>query len=424
VRHSTLIVVGVIALIACARPSSAACPVGVTPVTVTFLNGMFVLNEGKAKKAAEKLTDAIAGDPRWALVEQECVEFKYAYNHADFVGFGDIGDVIIQFYTSTLSSALSWLAELEPPDSGFSNALIEIADLVDVSGCVVTGFDCFRIANAFRANAKQGKMSLVVAHSQGNYFGTTIHSDVVESGEIDSALFQLVGVGTPDPDSDDVGPYVNLAFDPITAFSGLPPTANNQDGCLLLWCHWFVGSYLEGKLSRIQLLDYIFSYLPKRDTIEWLDFLEGSPNRPGDGKTIASIGGRFKLAEPVSLASAFIGFHARVFFTPPVDVASNIAPFLLGIANATSLPQCELTVFSAGSIKATDIINGAEGAVVDYPPNLVQGIVDFFNYLKESSCPVVSLEDLRIVTIDQNDGVDRLLDAASIGLGPSVPPPQ
>ena len=242
--------------------SAFACPADVSPVQVTFVNGIWTWNAAAADASRKKLEDAVKADPRWVTIEDDCVAFAYSYNRLNFYA-GDLYQVIIQYFGTNVAAGLRTLAGVLPPSSQFSAAMVDLATEVDISACFASGKDCDRLLSDVKDTAEGGTITLAVAHSQGNLYSNEIF-DLLRNQGISGPLFSIVGVGTPDPQTLLTAPYVNLRADPVASLSGLPWTADNDDGCVLFGCHHFDTSYMEGVDSRQQILDRIYAVLPKK----------------------------------------------------------------------------------------------------------------------------------------------------------------
>jgi hypothetical protein len=224
---------------------------------------MWTPTESAAADSAVALQEAIQGDARWAAVRPDCVEFAYSYNRLNFFGLGDIGAVILQYFATNVSAGFRVLAGLADPSPEFSDAMVATAADVDVLGCLATGHDCAKFAAEIDSTIRAGKKTLVVAHSQGNFYTNAIYEGL-SSSALDQSLMRIVGVGTPDHNSGVLAQYTNLALDPVAWLSGLQPTSHNGF-CFSLGCHFFDSSYLSGDSSRARILNEVFAELPRID---------------------------------------------------------------------------------------------------------------------------------------------------------------
>jgi hypothetical protein len=258
-----------IALSVTGRPAFAQCPPSVVPVRIVFVNGIWTWPKSQAEKSSEKLAEAITADPRWLDVIADCVEFTYSYNRLNFLGIGDLYQVLVQYFGANPSEGLRVLAGRSSPSKLFSDAMVALAESIDVAACFATGHDCAMFRDAIEsAVLDDGTRTIALAHSQGNFYANQIYQLLVGGKRIPADFFSIVAVATPDPNSP-IGSYVNLIDDPVANLSRLPWNANNNSGCFLFGCHLFRSSYIAGSDSRGKILDHIFDHLagvPRDDT--------------------------------------------------------------------------------------------------------------------------------------------------------------
>jgi hypothetical protein len=160
---------------------------------------------------------------------------------------------------------------------------------------------------------------------------------------------------------------------------------------------------------------------------EWLTFLEGNPEVPGDGILIdstAGIGGPvFELAVPVRLSSLEGGFTFSAFpqkETPPLRLVQ------LGVTNYVYNSPCSIWFSaqhsSAGQIPVTSIVlNAVPGFSTSVSSAFLQSMLQWINEEPyRIGCPKVTLEDLYLDHILLETifaDFTTVLDAAAIGLG-------
>lgn len=242
------------------------CPAGVTPVRITFLNGIFTTEDG-AVRAAVDLQDAVTADSRWADIQQECVEFAYDYNKLRFVKLQkvlDLYQVLTQYSAASTSEALDMLAGAIPTSSSFSQFLLSwAADGVDRTGCFIASpLECEKWEASVVNVISSGKKLVAVAHSQGNLYANATLGHLFSGQVANRDMYSLIAVGTPDPLSGELASYTNLRLDPVAALSGLLNNATNPT-CSFIDCHYFSTSYLVASESKRRILNDIYAHLPR-----------------------------------------------------------------------------------------------------------------------------------------------------------------
>lgn len=282
--------------------------------------------------------------------------------------------------------------------------------------------------------SEEGKKVLLVAHSQGNFFGNLAYGFLDQEQR---KSFGIVGVATPDDFVADDGPYVTSFHDRVinglrlnvgdlAEITPLPANTNPEINDDDITRHGFVGSYMWAQETRQLIVDHIVSVnsgllqpdvdIPPPSPAEYLLFQEGNPATPGDGVTISSGGGvaDFMFTTPIRFGeSSGIGSTSTFFFQPPdgtgwkvegVFVANNSC--FENTSNSPIVPDYSL-------VEA----NGVTGFAINSTADVLDA---FLGQIRATCGAATSPEDVEFVGINVKtfDGSATIpLDAFAFGLG-------
>lgn len=229
-------------------------------VVVVFGNGVFN-TETDAQWSLLSLGSRLGnylGLPFRDLVEQ--YDFALAYNQTrcDAPGFESCLNDVLESYSQwkldlpsdleSISEGSFWryLTEADGTDTFSQNALsILESALVDLDISPVTSEDLTAHLGFYASRIGEGKVVILVGHSQGNFFGNLAY-DIMPNQTKQG--FRMVSVATPDGrvlNSDE--PRVTLYQDFIWGLLGaLGPTISDPSCGLPLTCHQFHRHYLDG----------------------------------------------------------------------------------------------------------------------------------------------------------------------------------
>ena len=251
-----------------ALPGAAAASICSTKETVVFFGNGIKTPEQKAYESMDLLKRQL--EEVLPTEEYKLLDFKLSYNETGGA-IRDLFEATIQSLTLNTSRfwRIIWLHEFMP--DWFADKLVLLATALDKSA-LVTNDSLKDHVNTYATIIAEGKKVLLVAHSQGNFFGNQAYR-LLDSGERQS--FAMVSVANPDsnvlgmntPDA----PYTTLTDDKIIqaiidanvllpSKPMAPNTVNLHESDDPLQ-HNFVHTYMvEGSNSNVGVLaDIIFA---------------------------------------------------------------------------------------------------------------------------------------------------------------------
>ena len=174
---------------------------------------------------------------------------------------GHLADLFEAFIQSAQSSAAQFwriLAGIEPMPAAFRDKLLEITRAIERAD-LVGGQDIQGQVSAYKKDILEGRKVVLVAHSQGNFFGNAASARLSPT---ELASFGMIGVANPDNFVRAGGPHVtsvtDLVIQAVRAANlirgvPLPQPSNVNNGFSLVdkSGHQFVKSYMRrGAPSR------------------------------------------------------------------------------------------------------------------------------------------------------------------------------
>ena len=203
--------------------------------------------------------------------EYKLLQFNVAYNDDNYLKL-DLLEATIQDLQTDYSRFWRILGKVDIMPDWFADIMKEIAAAVDRVALVTTDSLADQV-NDYMKQIKEGKKILLVAHSQGNFFGNQAYG-VLNSTAKQS--FGIVSVANPDSSVGDGGPYTTLEEDEVIEYIkwakdliGLPvpmkPNLTNspvelpdEKG------HAFINAYMvEGSNSDQKITNDMISVLDK-----------------------------------------------------------------------------------------------------------------------------------------------------------------
>ncbi len=231
--------------------------------TIAYGNGVWT-DEPAVTRSILELQMQLAitpGLPEWEIV--------WAQNKTDG-RIADLYEAFKQDLQSDVSTFLRILAGISPMPDIFLNRMQELSAAFDSR--TISNFDLTNQVALYKQKISvEGKKVVLVAHSQGNYFGNQAYSFLSPE---EKHSFGIVAVATPASAVADGGPWVTSFVDFIIDFlilrpNPLPPLPpNTLNGITLndLSGHLFVQSYLRaGSNSRPKILDHIVAVISSLD---------------------------------------------------------------------------------------------------------------------------------------------------------------
>jgi hypothetical protein len=140
--------------------------------------------------------------------EYQLLQFDVAYNDDNYSNL-DLLEATIQALQSDHSRFWRILGGIEFMPAWFADMMNEIAAAVDRVALVTTDSLANHV-NDYNKQIKEGKMVLLVAHSQGNFFGNQAYGVLNATAR---QSFGIVSVANPDSIVADGGPYTTLEED-------------------------------------------------------------------------------------------------------------------------------------------------------------------------------------------------------------------
>jgi hypothetical protein len=159
---------------------------------------------------SRRLKDSLPPD------EYKLLQFEVSYNESSDLTI-DLLEAIIQDLQTDYSRFWRILGGIGIMPDWFADIMNEIAAAVDRVALVTTDSLADQV-NDYNKQIKEGKMVLLVAHSQGNFFGNQAYG-VLNSTAKQS--FGIVSVANPDSIIADGGPYTTLEEDKVIEYIGL-----------------------------------------------------------------------------------------------------------------------------------------------------------------------------------------------------------
>ncbi|HEY4507154.1 MAG TPA: hypothetical protein VJH71_03315 [Candidatus Paceibacterota bacterium] len=250
------------------------CPDKVT--TIFFGNGMFVSREdAREQELGEISPNGLETRLRSRLeeihspVKFECLKFALAYNSKEKVKL-DLLEAMAQLVGEDMSILWRWLSSLQIIPDALQDFASEQAKLNDEFSYIVDN-DLREHVLHYVKEKRAGNKSIVVAHSQGNFYANAAYSYIygTPSAENDNT-FSIVSVGSPSSYvSGSNSPYTHTTIiedGVINSFPvnirAMPANVSNVpyfDCGKPVECHSFVNSYLAGPVSGPKILDQIIA---------------------------------------------------------------------------------------------------------------------------------------------------------------------
>lgn len=185
--------------------SSAASICEPVEKVVYFGNG---INTSKYKAKYHKHLVSKRLKDSLPLDEYQLLQFEVSYNES-YDLFIDLLEATIQDLQTDYSRFWRILGKVDIMPDWFADIMKEIAAAVDRVALVTTDSLADQV-NDYMKQIKEGKKILLVAHSQGNFFGNQAYG-VLNSTAKQS--FGIVSVANPDSSVGDGGPYTTLEED-------------------------------------------------------------------------------------------------------------------------------------------------------------------------------------------------------------------
>jgi hypothetical protein len=190
--------------------TSAASICEPTETVVYFGNG---INTPRYKAKHNKMLVSKRLEESLASEEYQMLQFEVSYNDSYNLGI-DLLEATIQALQSDHSRFWRILAEIEIMPGWFADVMNEIAAAVDRVALVTTDSLADQV-NDYNKQIQEGKKILLVAHSQGNFFGNQAYGSLSSTAR---QSFGIVSVANPDSIIANGGPYTTLEEDKVIEY--------------------------------------------------------------------------------------------------------------------------------------------------------------------------------------------------------------
>ena len=236
--------------------------------TVVYLGNGVITSEDDAYDASIRISERLKAT--LSVYEYKLLQFDVSYNDTGGT-FIDLLEASIQDLQTDHSRFWRILGGIEIMPDWFAGIMEELAVAKDAEALVTT--DSLKDhLNDYKTKIAEGKKVLLVAHSQGNFFGNQAYG-MLSNTERQS--FGIVSVANPDSFVADDGPYTTLINDTfiwaitfVKAGLGLPSLpmtpymVNNLSDINDITGHFFIDSYMvEGSNSDLKITGDMISVL-------------------------------------------------------------------------------------------------------------------------------------------------------------------
>ena len=218
-----------------------------TDKVIYFGNGV-ITSKSKAMDSSEIIEERLMAT--LSPSELETLQFKTAYNESNL---RDLFEATHQDMQTDVSRFWRILGSIEILPDWFADIMNELATSVDKLALVSTDSLKDQLAD-YKTKIAEGKKVVLVAHSQGNFFGNQAYG-LLSNTERQS--FGIVSVANPDSSVADDGPYTTLINDTfiwaiIAIKTGLglpslpmtPYMVNDLSDFNDITGHFFIDSYM------------------------------------------------------------------------------------------------------------------------------------------------------------------------------------